>query len=469
MATEDIFTQAASATQGSIPQRQGLTTFGPSAIPMPPALVRFQPPQMQQARPTGGYGSVGERKSAQKEALFHNIASLIKAGGDYIQQKKMRSLSLDLQNLMEAQTGITEAQQILQQDPNNTAAREGLARNTQIINTITSDPKKVKMLQKAFDIDLFGTKGKNKNENMALQQAMKEFAQKRQAGDQSALNPIAQRLMQSQPWRTQLNPQAQVEAEAIKAGLIPKANEVMNAYAKNLDALTKAKSAEDRTAAMREHNQIIKENAKLIAYSRTFAAGKQVEVQTLKNMAAKDRDAVMVEVANIHAAAANRRTEALENIASGHDEVTREKIDSAMKIANDKNKTAEERVKALNDANRIKAGMNYANALAKQMNGLNAYMKNLQTQVQKDQAELDKKGSSFLGYKFGAASDKDAEAMRIRIAANSKMIADIDNQIQELQQRSNALSQIGIDVEKAEEGGSPENAGEFNPENDDSN
>src|SRR5271157_3120440 len=258
--TTNLLDQAATATQGMIPgqvqgRQQNMTAFGPAPIVQPPPIPRFQPPQIQQPTPGGSYQTTGERKRAEKKALFDGVAGFVKAGSDYLAAKKQRALTMDIGRLMEAQQGMTEAKQILQQDPNNQEAKAALEKNTSIVNDITSDPKKSKQIQKAFNIDLFGG-GKNKAENQALMTAWQDFHKKQQAGDKTALNPAAQKLMASQPERLGLDPQAQAQAAAIKAGVIPGADKVLQANVEVFKSYQTAKTSEDRTAVIEKAAQV---------------------------------------------------------------------------------------------------------------------------------------------------------------------------------------------------------------------
>jgi hypothetical protein len=240
MAEEDILAQAASTTQSMIPQQKDLTSFGPQPLTQPPPMPHVNMDALRPQVAQGGFASSGARKRADKQAIFNNIANLVKTGSDYIEAKKQRNLSMTIERLMSAQEGLQEAK-----DSGN---QEGIAKNTAIINDLTSDPKVAKQLQKAFNIDLFGN-GKNKSENQALVDAWKGYNQKKQT-DPSALNPTAQRLQASQPMRQQLSPEAQAQAMAIKAGLVPKAGEILKASFENLRTLQTAKSSEDRNAIL---------------------------------------------------------------------------------------------------------------------------------------------------------------------------------------------------------------------------
>ena len=241
MGTEDILAQAASATQQMTPNAPDeLTSFGPQPLVQPPPIPHVDLGALQPKFAQGEFATVGGRKRADRQALIGNLANAVKVGADYIQAKKQRNLSMTIERLMSAQEGLTEAKMA-----NN---QEGIQRNTAIINDITSDPKTAKLLQKALNIDLFGD-GKNKNENQALMEAWKNY-NARKVGNPNTLNPIAERLQAAQPMRQQLSPEAQAQAAAIKAGLIPKAGELLKASQENFKAIMQANDVQSRNASL---------------------------------------------------------------------------------------------------------------------------------------------------------------------------------------------------------------------------
>lgn len=239
MGIEDIISSAASTGMPQQGQQSPMMSIGQAPLQMPQPMPRFQPPP-QQAPHQGSFATVGERKRADKQELFHSIASLVKSGSDYIQAKKNRALQSNIERLMNAQQGLSEAQQILQQNPNDPKAREAVDTNNGIINDIRHDPKVSKQLQKAFNIDLFG-EGKNKEENKALIAAWKAFDEKSKT-DKTAQNPIA-RMM---PQRQQMDPRAQQQAMAIKLGMSPDANAKLQALSQEANRIATAKTAHDQ-------------------------------------------------------------------------------------------------------------------------------------------------------------------------------------------------------------------------------
>lgn len=213
---------------------QNLTSFGPQMI-QPQAPVRMGQPDIQY--PTGSFGSAGERKRAQKAALFHGIASTVKTAGDYIQQKQVRAMAMDTERLMSATQGFNEAKAAGDQ--------AAMKQNSDIINSMldpsTSEGKKrIKNFQKAFNVNILGEhKDKDSPEYKGFTQAYQKFNQDKASG-QASLSPIAQKLMQSMPQRQQVNPQLQAEAQLIKDKVLPDANAQLKAQTAGQLILTNA-------------------------------------------------------------------------------------------------------------------------------------------------------------------------------------------------------------------------------------
>ena len=278
MGVEDILAAASSAAlpqQGGVPNSGSGATFGPQPLQMPQPLPRFQPPELSYGKAGNEFQTVGGRKRADKEALFHSVAQLIKAGGDYVQARKNRALEADITRLIGAQQGLQEAQNVLKQNPNDETAKKAVATNTAIINDITSDPKKSKQLQKAFNIDIFGG-GKNKQENAALASAMTKWKQEQnKPGAQPSLNPIAQRFQQQQPQRMQMDPQLAMQAQMIKAGLIPNAGQILKANSEAAKLIQEAKNTEERVAGQEKA-------AQTLADARKYGADKIVDAANVR-------------------------------------------------------------------------------------------------------------------------------------------------------------------------------------------
>jgi hypothetical protein len=396
MADEDILAQAASTTQSMLPIQKGnLTSFGPAPMVQPPPIPRMastQPSTVNQ----GEFTTKGGRQRADRQALFSNLANLVKNGGDYIQAKKQRNLTMVIERLMGAQEGLKEAQAANDQ--------EGIKRNSAILNDITSDPKIVKQLQKAFNIDLFGN-GKNKNENMALSEAWKNYQKEKQTNP-NALNPTAQRLQQAQPMRQQLSPEAQAQAMAIQAGLVPKAGEVLKAYQENFKTLMTAKDNESR-------NEAIENAAKIRAKAEEYHADKLVDAATTRVAGAQ---------ATAEIVARSRRY-----------------------VANSVAATWDKRLKMMDSWTKMKTGDSpIFKKLTTEAKTYNDTLKSLAADNEKLQAELDKKGSSFLGFKMSAAKGADANIMRSKIASNNAQIQLIMTNLNSVTKKMQTLDTMGV-------------------------
>lgn len=440
----DILSMAASASlpqPGQLPQNA--TTMGPAPLQPPTPQPRLQMPQATYPKAGNSFGSVGERKRADKQALFSTIANMVKAGGDYVQAKKNRALQTNISRLMDAQEGLTEAQDILKQNPNDENAKKAIAHNTAIINDITADPKINKQLQKAFNIDLFGG-GKNKNENKALMDAWGEFNKKKQGGDQTALNPVAQRLMQQQPMRMQMSPELQQQAQLIKSGILPKAGEILKARTELAKLEAQAKTAEDKIAVQKEHDRIIEENAKLIAGAKDKMTEAYISRTTLMGTNASDRNKVLVRVAQIKSHDNDMRIDAMKQIASGRNDVQMARIKSLEKIAGDKNKTLKEKNAAQMELNKLKYGQTILGSMAKQYDEYNKQYKNLAEENAKNQTEIDKKGSSIFGFKMSAADRADIMRMKDKITTNNAIMNTLDGQMKEMNGRMQKMQEMGL-------------------------
>lgn len=261
---------------GGLPKNEPTTIMAPqTTTPRPP--IQYQQPNLPSGV-SGNFQSSGERIRAQKQQLFGSLATIVKSGNDYIQQKKMRGLESDVERLLSAQSGLTEAQ--------TTGDKTAIARNTAIINDIMSDPKKAKMLAKAFNIDLLGG-GKNKAENQALFNAWKSFNADQKAGKPTGLNPNAQALLSRMPLRQQINPELAIRAQMVKDKLIPEANKLVEEYGKNVRALQTAQTAADKQKS-------VEKIAQGLIDAKKYGIDKQMMDDIIKSQG-------MLQAANIHA------------------------------------------------------------------------------------------------------------------------------------------------------------------------
>jgi len=164
-----------------------------------PQLAQPKMPQQVQFNriPTNNQPVNNQSGEIQRARTKNNIASifnLVGAAGKAIQNKKIETLKTDLKEVMTAKQNIANAQQVLQQDPNNAAAKQVLDSNKKSLEAILTDPKKQKQLTKALDLS-FTDPDKNKTpEVQAYQQAQKEV---KEAGAFTSDNPAEHAVAQA--------------------------------------------------------------------------------------------------------------------------------------------------------------------------------------------------------------------------------------------------------------------------------
>lgn len=407
---EDILSMAASAQQATFGQQSGgvppgSTTFGQQPLQAPQPMPRFQSPDIQHAKAGNEFQTVSGRKRADKQALFGGIAKVIKAGADYEQAKKSRTLENAFTRLINSQESEQEALQALKANPNDQEAQKALKTARANQNDITTDKKLSKQMQKAMNIDLFGD-GKNKQEQAAFTSAMlkwqKEKADADKKGQAQPLNPIAQKMQQSQGMRQQLNPQVMQQIQLIKAGVIPHADEMLKANMEAYKAVSTAKTATDRTAALNRA-------ADLRAEAEVNRIGALVD-EGAKNRASRE------DIASINSRA-------------------REKV-AAMQAA-----MWDKRIDIL----RKQSSNNpVLKSLYQEASTINTEMKSLVEDTKAKQIELDKKGSSFMGIKISAASGADAKIMQNQIETNNLRMQTLKAQLDQTKSKMETLNKMGL-------------------------
>lgn len=210
-----------------------MTTMQPT-MGQPSMPPQFQMPMAQIAQ--GPFGSVGERKRADSQTMLNNLGNLTKSLTDYMHQKRVREYSTTIEKVMGAQSGMTEAQAMLEQaqaavkaNPQDTAAiaqmqraQDALNQNKDILSQLGSDPKVVKILEKAFSVKLIGDDKKQASpEYQALQMAIRN---KDKAAQKEAGLKMMEKFQKTQPVRQGINPQYQAMAQLIKDKILPDAN-----------------------------------------------------------------------------------------------------------------------------------------------------------------------------------------------------------------------------------------------------
>jgi len=216
----------------------GLTQVSPVGAPLPPASSQTAPPQREQVQQFGvGGGGAAKRQDAANMAIAaHNLAQNI---GQKVEARKQRQYQQVtdqytgyIKGINEAQSQVQQgtqlvqqAQQRLQANPDDQEAQQMAQRGQQMVqqgkvalqqnqtnlDDLANDPKKHKVILKAFGID-------DKNAQSPERQAAIQSIQKQMGVSGQAAN-----LVSRMPARQQLSPEGAAQSEAIKAGIAPRA------------------------------------------------------------------------------------------------------------------------------------------------------------------------------------------------------------------------------------------------------
>lgn len=157
--------------------------------PTLPGAFKFNPQSMPQQAAQG-------HADAVHKGVAKTVAGVTNLVGGFVQSKKeekTRVLAADIEKVMGAQDGISKAQEILKNDPSNKEASEAVKKNTQIINDLAAEPKRLKQLEKAFSIDHVNPENNQHLEGDALKMATKSFAERlsAQTPDKMVPNQLA--------------------------------------------------------------------------------------------------------------------------------------------------------------------------------------------------------------------------------------------------------------------------------------
>lgn len=173
-------------------------------------------PEMQQSS-NREFTTSGGHKRASMMDLGSNIASMIKAANQNLENKKARDLSVDIERVM-----------IAAQNPND-------PQNQQVLKDIMSDPRKVKSLSEALNINLMGEEDKRKphqrqavamaTQKLSRQQQKEQQQQQFQQGSEGRV----QQLLKSLPNAPELSPYANAVAQLTKLGVLPKGTDIIKA------------------------------------------------------------------------------------------------------------------------------------------------------------------------------------------------------------------------------------------------
>lgn len=135
-------------------------------------------------------GQVADVKRARRQNAVAGLANTISMAGNAIQEKKNNKLKDQLTDVMKAKQNIVNATAVMQNpassDTLKQQAQKVLDANKKQLNTILSDPKTTKQMQKALDISFVDPEKNKTPEVQTYQAAMKEF---KEAGPFNADNP----------------------------------------------------------------------------------------------------------------------------------------------------------------------------------------------------------------------------------------------------------------------------------------
>jgi hypothetical protein len=148
------------------------------------------------------------------------VSQIIRAVKQKKEEKDGRLLQFDMERLMGAKNALATLDP---KDPNNA---EAIKTNNQIIDDITSDPKKAKRIEKALDIHLLDP-SKNSKESQATIKAAQSTQQKGQQqqggqGSQQQANPHREAILRAlqMPQTQGMNPNLTALMALAKTGLI---------------------------------------------------------------------------------------------------------------------------------------------------------------------------------------------------------------------------------------------------------
>src|SRR5882757_2697653 len=190
------------------------------------------------------------RAGARNKAIGQIAAQAGNIVGNYIKKKeaeKTQNLAQDIHRSMELNQGIDEANQILQQDPNNSAAKAQLQKNQTLLKALL-DGKNGPKIAKAYDIT-FGPSAKEeaeknakKPEKQAMTAAMKQIQQDQaQSQEKSRLEQFRGQL----PSQMGPNP-AYAAAQKNAADIAKQADTLMKTYTTMADTVYKEQGATAR-------------------------------------------------------------------------------------------------------------------------------------------------------------------------------------------------------------------------------
>lgn len=185
-------TAATAATKAAgVPQYGG--HIAPQAAMLPGGGVQHQQLAMD-TNPVVGHRQAMQRGIAN---ATRGVANLVSAVSQQVEQKQTQRLAVNMERLMNATQSADQAKQILDQNPNDPAAKDQAKRASAIMDEILSDDKVRKSIQKAYNINFTDPSKNNTKEHAALKQATDSFAQQFQRQLPTQMAPNQQAIEQA--------------------------------------------------------------------------------------------------------------------------------------------------------------------------------------------------------------------------------------------------------------------------------
>lgn len=177
------------------PTLSGVPTQMPAYFTEP--RKQMLPPAQMDRTPVIGAGN------ARAQGIGNAISASVRAVSNYVahrDQTKQLAEATRVQQLLTAQAGVDQAQQVLQSDPNNAAAKESLTHNQAIVQGLFQDPKFVNTVQKGFQISLTDPSQNKTEHHSIVQQGLNLFRkQTQQAFSQQQAQQMYQKWEGSLP------------------------------------------------------------------------------------------------------------------------------------------------------------------------------------------------------------------------------------------------------------------------------
>lgn len=318
----------------------------------------IRPHQAQMGEPVGNVQSTTAAGTQRNDLnnLISGVGNIVKAGVNKKREKEDRDLMYDL--------SIIQAASSNPNDPHNKA----------LLDTIASDPKKVKRLQKALGFNplsgeemppetkalMKGAQTLHQKKQEKAQQIQQAIAQQlgggaaqmqgggSQVGQQAQSGGAMSNLMNRMPNTPQMNPIVAIQGELIKAGILPKADtslkamtdltkELMTNQEKFEETKMKVDASNNRT--LQQYFKSVQDAKDKIELEKMKLQGAK-EQEQMKQKGAKERTQIRagatVGAAKIHADAtkytADKRSQtAVDRYKATHSEVESKKLDKAIK------------------------------------------------------------------------------------------------------------------------------------------